>query len=72
MAGHVTVEHVDGIITDNRQVTIKETTAEVAISYNLVQVKLFPCFLMENHALKAYWGSGSITPHILDFGTRGR
>jgi hypothetical protein len=29
-------------------------------------------FLTEHHAMKAYWGSGSITPCILDLGTRWR
>jgi hypothetical protein len=27
-------------------------------------------FLTEHHAMKAYWGSGGIAPHILDLGTR--
>jgi hypothetical protein len=27
-------------------------------------------FLTEQYALKAYWGSGGISPHILDFSTR--
>jgi len=26
----------------------------------------------EHHAMKAYWGSGSISPRILDLGARGR
>jgi len=25
-----------------------------------------PCVLTENHAMKAYWGSGCITPRIID------
>jgi hypothetical protein len=29
-------------------------------------------FLGEHHAMKAYWGSGSITPRTLDLGTRWR
>jgi hypothetical protein len=29
-----------------------------------------PCALTEHHAMKAYWGSGGITPCILDLGTR--
>jgi hypothetical protein len=29
-------------------------------------------FLTEHHAMKAYWGSGSITPRILDLDTRWR
>jgi hypothetical protein len=36
-----------------------------------VKVKLSLC-LTKHHAMKAYWGSGSITPSILDFGTRWR
>jgi len=27
-------------------------------------------FSTEYHAMKAYWGSGSIAPRILDLGTR--
>jgi hypothetical protein len=29
-------------------------------------------FLNEHHTIKAYWGSGSIAPRILDLGTRCR
>jgi hypothetical protein len=29
-------------------------------------------FLTEHHAMKAYWGSGSRAPRILDLGTRWR
>jgi hypothetical protein len=29
-------------------------------------------FLTEHHAIKTYWGSGGIAPHILDLGTRWR
>jgi hypothetical protein len=32
-----------------------------------VKVKLSPS---THHAMKVYWGNGSITPSILDFGTR--
>jgi hypothetical protein len=28
--------------------------------------------LTQHHAMKAYWGSGGIAPHILDLGTRWR
>jgi hypothetical protein len=28
--------------------------------------------LIKHHAMKAYWGSGGIAPHILDLGTRWR
>jgi hypothetical protein len=28
--------------------------------------------LIEQHAMKAYWGSGSIAPRIFDLGTRWR
>jgi hypothetical protein len=31
-----------------------------------------PCALTEHHAMKAYWGGGSITPRILHIGTRWR
>jgi hypothetical protein len=35
--------------------------------------KVFPVlFLTEHHAMKAYWGSGYITPRILDPGARWR
>jgi hypothetical protein len=27
-------------------------------------------FLTEHHAMKAYWGSGGVTPLILDLGSR--
>jgi hypothetical protein len=39
---------------------------------NILQVKdkVVPVFLTEHHAMKAYWGSGSIAPRILDLGTR--
>jgi hypothetical protein len=33
-----------------------------------VKVKLFLC-LTKHHAMKTYWGSGGITPRILDLGT---
>jgi len=33
-----------------------------------VKVKLSLC--SKNHAIKAYWGSGGITPHTLDLGSR--
>jgi hypothetical protein len=36
-----------------------------------VKVKLSPC-LTKHHAMKTYWGSGSIVPLILDLGTRWR
>jgi hypothetical protein len=29
-------------------------------------------FVIENHAMKAYWGSGGIAPRIFDLGTRWR
>jgi hypothetical protein len=35
-----------------------------------VKVKFSLWFLTEHHAMKAYWESGSITPLILDLGTR--
>jgi hypothetical protein len=35
-----------------------------------VKVKLFPC-LTKHHAIKTYWGSGSLAPRILDLGTSG-
>jgi hypothetical protein len=38
-----------------------------------VKVKLSLCFfLTEHHAMKMYWGSGCIAPHILDLSTRWR
>jgi hypothetical protein len=37
-----------------------------------VKIKLSLCFLTEQHAMEAYWGSGSRTPRILDLGTRWR
>jgi hypothetical protein len=30
------------------------------------------CFLTEHQAMKAYWGSGGITPRILDLGASWR
>jgi hypothetical protein len=36
-----------------------------------VKGKVVPVlFLTEHHAMKTYWGSGNIAPHILDLGTR--
>jgi hypothetical protein len=38
-----------------------------------VKVKDVPELLLtEHHTMKAYWGSGSIAPSILDLGTRWR
>jgi hypothetical protein len=38
-----------------------------------LKVKLSLSFaLTEQHTMKAYWGSGSIAPRILDLGTRWR
>jgi hypothetical protein len=34
--------------------------------------KVVPVFLTKHHAMKAYWGSGGITPLIIDLGTRWR
>jgi hypothetical protein len=34
-----------------------------------VKVKL-PLCLTKHHAMKTYWGSGGIAPHILDLGIR--
>jgi hypothetical protein len=36
-----------------------------------VKVKLSMC-LTKHHAMKTYWGSGGIAPHILDLGSRWR
>jgi hypothetical protein len=34
-----------------------------------VKIKRFLCFFItEHHAMKVYWGSGSIAPSILNFG----
>jgi hypothetical protein len=38
---------------------------------NLVNIKLSMC-LTKHHAMKTYWGSGSIAPCILDLSTRWR
>jgi hypothetical protein len=35
----------------------------ILILYDKVQVKLSLC-LTNHHAMKAYWGSGGIAPHI--------
>jgi hypothetical protein len=32
-----------------------------------IKVKLSPC-LTKHHAMKTYWGSGGIAPHILGLG----
>jgi hypothetical protein len=34
----------------------------------VINVKMFLC-LTKHHAMKAYWGSGGITPRILNLGT---
>jgi hypothetical protein len=34
--------------------------------------KICPYASTEHHAMKAYWGSGSIVPRIIDFGSRWR
>jgi hypothetical protein len=39
----------------------------------MVTFMIFDDFILtEYHAVKAYWGSESIVPHILDLGTRWR
>jgi hypothetical protein len=38
-----------------------------------VKGKVVPViFLSDHHAMKAYWGNGSIAPRILNIGTRWR
>jgi hypothetical protein len=37
-----------------------------------VKGKVVRALLTKHHAMKAYWGSGGITPRILDLGTRWR
>jgi hypothetical protein len=44
--------------------------AVVNIVMNVGKGKLPVIFLTKHHAVKAYWGSGGIAPHILGFGTR--
>jgi hypothetical protein len=34
-----------------------------------VKVELSLCFLTEHHTMKAYWGSRSVAPRILDLGS---
>jgi hypothetical protein len=34
------------------------------------KVKVVPVLLIKHHAMKAYWGNGSIAPRILDLGSR--
>jgi hypothetical protein len=34
--------------------------------------KVIPVLLTEHHAMKTYWGSRGIAPHILDLGTKWR
>jgi hypothetical protein len=36
-----------------------------------VKVKLSLC-LAKHHAMKTYWGSGDVAPHVLNLGTRWR
>jgi hypothetical protein len=43
-----------------------KTQCDVKVNFSLY------FFLTERHALKAYWGSGSIASRILDLGTRFR
>jgi hypothetical protein len=38
-------------------------------NYSIIPLS-YPCALTKHHGMKAYWGSGSIAPRILDFGTR--
>jgi hypothetical protein len=45
---------------------------QISNTYN-VKVKVVPViFLIEHHAMKAYWGNGGKAPRILDLGTRWR
>jgi hypothetical protein len=53
------------------QLTLR-TNVIVFKFYGKGKVKVVPVLFTEHHALKAYWGSGDIAPHILDFGTRWR
>jgi hypothetical protein len=41
------------------------------ITLRWYKVKLYLC-LTKHHAMKTYWGSGDIAPHILDLGIRWR
>jgi hypothetical protein len=41
---------------------------QLRVWYYKVKGKVFPV-LAEHHAMKAYWGNGSIAPRILDLGT---
>jgi hypothetical protein len=46
---------------------------ELSTDMKKVKVKLSLYFsLTQHHAIKAYWGSGGIAPHILDLRTRWR
>jgi hypothetical protein len=44
-------------------------TCQYALMPDNKKVKLSLC-LTKQHAMKTYWGSGSIAPRILDLGTR--
>jgi hypothetical protein len=44
-----------------------ETTAlNLKQSFKQGKIKVVPVLLTEHHAMKVYWGSGDIAPHILD------
>jgi len=56
--------------------SVKDTRAKLlkvqgTYIYSKGKVKL-SLALSEHHAMKVYWRSGDIAPHILDFGTRWR
>jgi hypothetical protein len=36
----------------------------------LIREMVITCALTEHHAIKEYWGSGGISPRIIDIGTR--
>jgi hypothetical protein len=38
----------------------------IAAAAMMIKSKAVPVLLTEHHAMRAYWGSGGIAPHILD------
>jgi hypothetical protein len=48
--------------------TFKEPQGSLA--YRVHRSPIYACASTEHHAMKAYWGSGGISPRILDLGSR--
>jgi len=61
-------------VTKESHTSLPKLSLNVQLIYlhyvSAVKGKIRPCALTEHHAMKAYWGSGSIAKLILDLGTR--